>query len=192
MFDTIFPKNNEKEFLEIAKKLRTKELYLIYPFQKNIKPLETKIRELQSITKIKLNLGLIANQKDIPKAKNKCKFILTESTEKDQYTLEKLKPNLLFNLEKDERKDKTHYRLSGLNQVLCKLANKNKITIAFSFEQILKEKNKPQLLGRIIQNLRFCKKYKVNTIIRSFASNPYNLKSIKQLESLKRILNSKF
>ena len=44
---------------------------------------------------------------------------------------------------------------------ICKLANKNKIAIGFNFNDILKSKNKGQLIGRMMQNAKLCKKYKL-------------------------------
>ena len=184
----IFPNNNEKEFLKVAEKLNLKELYLIYPFNKNINKYKEVVKSLN--TNIKLNFGLIAEPKDIIKAKRVCNFVIIESSEKDQNILENSKPHLIFNLEKNSNKDKTHYRYSGLNQVMCKLANKDNIIIAFSFSELLNstKERRSILLGRIIQNLRFCKKYKVETILSSFAKTPKEMRTIKDLNSLKKIL----
>lgn len=191
MPDIIFPNNNEKEFIKVAERLETKEMFFIYPYKKNVLEHREKIKLLQSSTKIRLNLGLIANPLDIMKAKNVCSFIITESSEKDQYVLEKQKPSLIFNLEASERRDKTHYRTSGLNQVLCTLAYKNNITIGFSFSSLLNSKLKQRaiLLGRMMQNIRLCRKYKVNTLFASFAKHPYEMRPEKDLQSFQRVLS---
>lgn len=185
MIDIIFPQNNEKEFIAIAEKLDFSGLIFIYPYQKNINPQE-KITELQKSTKLKLSFGLIAEQEDILKAKNKSDFVITNSA--NQKTFEKLKPNLIYNLESNPKKDSLHYRLSGLNQVLCNLANQNNIIIGFSINSILNSKDKQQYLGRIMQNIQFCKKYKIKTKLASFATNPYEMKAAKDLSSLGIVL----
>jgi len=188
MLDITFPNKNEKEFIKVAEKLNIKELYLIYTFQKEITELKINLKKLQNSTKIKLKFGLIAKNTDILKAKKLSNFVITESSDKDQHIMEKFRPNLIFNFEKDPRKDKTHYRLSGLNQVICKIAKINNITIAYSFSELLNNKKRTILLGRIIQNIRFCKKYKVKTAFYSFAKQPYELRSENSLKSLFRVL----
>lgn len=187
--DIVFPQKNEKEFIQIAEKLKTKQLFLIYPYKTDIWDYKTIIQKLQKNTRINLKLGLIAAEKDILKAKKLCNFVITQSTEKDQHTLEKLRPSLIYNLESSERRDKFHYKLSGLNQVLCNLAHKNNIIIGFSFSTLLNSKKRQVLLGRIIQNLKLCKKYKVKTLLASFAKKPFEMRSEKDLKSLKNILN---
>ena len=191
MPDIIFPKKNESKFIDIAERLATKEIYFIYPYQKSITDLKNKLKELQKTTKIKLSLGLSASPANILKAKNICNFVITESSGKDQNTMEKLHPNLIFNFELSPKKDKPHYRLSGLNQVLCKLASTNNITIGFSFSELLNAlpKRRAILLGRMIQNLKFCKKFGSPTLFASFAKKPFEMRSLKDFDSFKRVLN---
>jgi len=81
------------------------------------------------------------------------------------------------------KKDSLHFRNSGLNQVVCKIAKKNKIIIAFSFSNILKSKNRNKILERIKQNIKLCRKYKVPMIIASFAENEYELRTAKELQN---------
>ncbi|MBR9692060.1 hypothetical protein GOV06_04710 [Candidatus Woesearchaeota archaeon] len=190
MTDISFPNKNEEKFIKIAKRLHTKELYFIYNYQKDIAKLKHKLQELQKTTKTKLKLGILTSPSEIPRAKKLCDFVITESSQKDQHTLEKLRPKLIFNFEKSEKKDKSHYRISGLNQVLCNLAAQNNITVAFSFSEILNASKKRRIiiLGRIIQNLKFCKKYKVNTILASFAKQPFELRDEKTLKAISSVL----
>ncbi|MEE9525076.1 MAG: hypothetical protein V3V78_00535 [Candidatus Woesearchaeota archaeon] len=186
--DICFPDKNEEEFIAIAKKLSIKELYFIYPFSKNPKQQKSKIEASQKQTKIKLNFGILAKQQEITKAKKLSKFVITGSSPKDQYVIEKLQPSLIFNFEKQERKDKFHYRTSGLNQVLCKLAKQNKVIIGFSFSEILNSKKRKILLGRIAQNLKFCKQYSTHFLFASFASSPFELRPKKHLKSVEKVL----
>jgi len=87
-------------------------------------------------------------------------------------------------------KDALHYRHSGLNQVICKLANKNKVAIAFSFSRILKadEKERIRLFGKIMQNIRFCRKYKVKMILASFALDKYEMRNAQDLRSFALVI----
>lgn len=193
MQEIIFPKDNEEEFINIAEKLNTKEILLAYPYKKNISDYRKKLDFLRTTTKINLDMGLLASPKDIQKSRKICDFVITESTEKDQYVMEKLKPDMVFNFEKDERKDKTHYRMSGLNQVLCRIARENEIIIGFSFSDLLaaEKSQSSTILGRMMQNLRFAEKYRVKTMLASFAKKPYEMRSVKHLETFKRLMMSR-
>jgi len=67
-----------------------------------------------------------------------------------------------------QRMDKMHQRDSGLNQVLLKLAKQNNVAISFSFKSVLNSKDRVKDLGRIIQNITLCRKYKVKIVILEF------------------------
>ena len=186
MPEIVFPKDNENEFIKLAEKLDIKELFFIYQFQKDIRSLNSKVKDLQKSTKIKLRLGIFASSKDIFKARQSANFVITDSN--DQSIFEKARPNIVFNLEQQEKKDHTHFRSSGFNQVLAKAAHKNKITIGFSLSSLNTNK-RTLILGRMLQNLRFCKKYKVNTVFACFSSDPWDLRSEKDRISLLNLLN---
>ena len=100
------------------------------------------------------------------------------------------KVNVVFGLESLFAKDNLHYRNSGLNQVLCKLAHKNKIIVGINLNDILNstDSNREVILGRIIQNAKFCKKYKVKMIIISLAESKWDLRNFSDLEALARTL----
>jgi len=84
-----------------------------------------------------------------------------------------------YGFEEQEPKDHTHYRRSGLNQVLCKIATKKNVRITFSFASILgaTREKRALILGRIMQNIRLCQKYKTPMKIASFATEPYQMRS---------------
>ncbi len=82
--------------------------------------------------------------------------------------LENKKVDVLLGPEKGRDRDFTHYRNSGLNQVLCKLAKKNNIAIGFDFNDILVSMEKGKILGRMMQNVKLCRKYKVKMLIFDF------------------------
>ena len=102
----------------------------------------------------------------------------------DRNIFERKKSVVVYNLE-EQKRDFIHFRNSGLNQVLCKLAKKNNIAVAFNFNLVLNndEMSRSQILGRMMQNVRFCRKYKVNTVIASFASKPEEMRSAHDLIS---------
>lgn len=186
--DLVLPKSNEKEFIEIADKLGISGICFIYKFKNKNDFLQNqdKVNKLQEKTEIKLSIGLIADSKNISKAKKLAKIVIYKSIGNDRHAIEKSKANVVFDLETIATKDSMHHRNSGLNQILCKLANKNNVMIGFSFSTILNEERmiRSQILGRLMQNIRLCRKYKVKTVIASFAEKPYDLRSCYDLKSV--------
>tara|TARA_Y100000310_G_C20415565_1_gene684147 strand:+ start:36 stop:554 length:519 start_codon:yes stop_codon:yes gene_type:complete len=159
MIDFIFPQNNESEFIEIATKLNYKKLCLIY--SNYSLQLKEKISKLQEKTKIKLLIGIKTKK---PIGRDKADYILTESSQKNQPFLEKPFFNILYNCEN-----------TNFNQVLCKLAKKNGITLAFSFSNFLSKKQR--LTKNTKLNLKLAKKYNLDVIFASFASKPYQMRN---------------
>ncbi len=87
-----------------------------------------------------------------------------------------------------KRYDKMHQRDSGLNQVLCKLAKEKGVAIGFSFRSILNAKSRAKLMGRMIQNIKLCRKYKVRMVIGSFAKTESETRNVKDVQAFFRVL----
>jgi RNase P/RNase MRP subunit p30 len=188
--DIVFPKNNEKEFIKIAEKLNIKSLCFIYknqiPKPHEVVPKTQSLQALNIKTKIKLFQGILI-RKPSEKQRKIADLILIEAEENAQKLFENKNFDIIFNLEAKHKKDPFQFRASGLNQILANLAAKNNIIIAFPFSILLNSEYdiaRTKLLGKIQQNIRICKKYKVKTAIASFASNPYELRSESDLKSL--------
>ncbi len=188
--DIVFPKDNEKKLINMAIKLNYSKLYLVYEYKEDFIKKKEKIEELRQDTNIEIKIGVKADIKNISKVKKKNDFIIIESSDKTRHIIEKLKPNLIYNLELVGRKDFIHHRNSGLNQILCKLANKNKVIIGINFNNFLKETKlrKDIIIGRIQQNIKLCRKYKVKMLIGSFATSPYEMRNPQDLLSFAIIL----
>jgi RNase P/RNase MRP subunit p30 len=62
-------------------------------------------------------------------------------------------------------RDKLKQRDSGLNQVLCKIAAKNKIVVGIDVRALFLAKNLSRALARVMQNIRLCRKYKVRIVL---------------------------
>ncbi|MEK6952336.1 MAG: RNase P subunit p30 family protein [Nanoarchaeota archaeon] len=107
---------------------------------------------------------------------------------KNRKIVENKKVDIFLSPEKTRTKDFMHSRDSGLNQVLCKLARKNEITVGFNFNDILKSRNRSLILGKMIQNVELCRKYNVKMVILSGAKNRYELRSAKDLVSFGRVI----
>ena len=163
----------------------------IYSFDNdiNLKDNISKKKEIEGKNKkIKIHYGILADLKNIQKINNKLKdkkdFVVMKCSNANREVIEKPKANLVFALEEYGWKDYMHQRASGLNQILCRLANKNKVAIGYSISSLLDSKDKSVILGRIIQNIMLCRKFKVKTVIASFTSNPYQMRSPHDLISL--------
>ncbi len=96
--------------------------------------------------------------------------------------------DIVIGLENINEKDNLHYRKSGLDQVLCSMANKNKISIGFSFSDVLYAKDRGKIIGRMMQNAMLCKKYKVNMVVASFAKDRYGMRLRNDLEAFGRAI----
>ncbi len=175
--DFVFPENNEEEFIKIAEKLGIKELVFVYTDKSKIKKI------------INHKTALLVSPKQGVKSKIADYFII-KSGEDDRYALEKVKPDFMYGFEFWSDKDRMHQRVSGLNDVFCRLAAKNNVKILFPFSEFLEQPfyRKPLILGRLMQNKKLCKKYKVHLEIVSFAKKPYQLRKKMDLDSLFRIL----
>jgi len=174
--DIAIPSGNEEKFVERAKLLGAKGIIFLYDKDKK--------ENLEAVEKL--------NSKDfkvysafLNKLSKKYDFFFSIGTRQD---FENRKTSVIFDLEKQPKKDNFHYKSSGMNQVLAKLAKEKNICIGFNFNAVLRGKNKPLVLGRMMQNVVLCKKYKAKMLIASFAKKPNNLRFWKDLISFGVVL----
>ena len=108
-------------------------------------------------------------------------IVVAKDDEFNRKILENKKVSVLLFREFKARKDKLRQRDSGLNHILCKLAKDNDIAIGIDFNEI-KEKTDFELseyLGKIIQNIRLCNKYKAKMVLFNAKNkNKYDLFSL--------------
>lgn len=190
--DVCFPKNNESEFIKKAEKLGITDLFLVYPYNRDLSEYKEKIGRLKEKTKISLVLSLMPENKDVQRAKRVSDMVLIKSSENNRQILEKSCPDIIFDMETLNKKDNVHYRSSNMNQVLCKLISKNGIVVGFSFSTLLNSKPRERavILGRIMQNILFCRKYDIRFFIGSFAKEPFLLRDSRDLLSLLKVLGA--
>lgn len=117
-------------------------------------------------------------------------FVLGTNDKINRAALEHKKVRALVSPEYERKFDYAHYRNSGLNQVLCKIARDNNKEIIENFSEFLEKdkKNKAILLGRILQNAKLCKKYKVSFVITQFVKAEGELINSKKIEDFAKIL----
>lgn len=123
-------------------------------------------------------------RKEISRASSKGKKIIVmgNGDEINRIAVSDKRVSMLLSPENAKKKDFMHYRDSGLNQVLCNLALKNGILIGIDYSSIKKMKGKERAarIGRIMQNIELCNKYKTPVVLASFGkkpSDPYTLRS---------------
>lgn len=180
MIDVVIPSKNELEFLEIAEKLNYSKICFLYAFKE--KEIKKRLQKFKK-SKIEIFYGSLAKPENLQNINSN--LIVVRSSEKNRHVLEKTKTDLLFDLENHRERDFMHSRNSSLNQVMCKIAKKKDMMIGFSFSSILNsnEMLRTQILGRMKQNIRLCRKYKVKMVFASFTSKPYEMRSYHDLIS---------
>ena len=191
MIDITIPNNNEEEFITIAEKLGYRGLCFLYDFISY----SNKQEKSGKNEKIKIYTGILADGKNIYKIKSKLKnekvFVAAKSSDDDREIIKQAKADMVFSFEDNAKKDFIHHRASGLNQVLCKSANENDVIIGFSLRSVLNAENKSLILGRIMQNISICRKFKAKTAIASFAQKPFEMRSVHDVISLFEVLGCK-
>ena len=188
--DIVLPKGNESEFLEIAVKLSIKKLYFAYDFneffskdiQKRLDSIKNKAASFEAV--------FIVNYSNINKAPIQQKALIAKSSDKDRLMAENKKLRIIYSFEQQPRKDYLHQRASGLNHILCVIAEKNNVAIGFSYGALIgsSREQSPIIKGRMMQNIRLCQKYKNKTIIASFSENPFKLRPFHDLASMFRLM----
>lgn len=128
--------------------------------------------------------------KKIPKHAMKEKLIVIQGgdDEINRLALSSRFVDILLDPHLGYRKDTMHQRNSGLNQVLCTLAREYHVAIGFSFSSILHSKQRAKDMGRIIQNIHLCRKYKLSMVIGSFAQDPWDVRNEKDLQAFFKVL----
>lgn len=111
-------------------------------------------------------------------------IIQEQDYEKKRKLIESKGVKILLNPHLLSIKDDLHYRSSGLDQVLCNIMNKNEILLGISLDSL----NNHVEIGRVMQNIRLCRKYKVKILVFSYAKNKYELKSRIDIMSLLKVL----
>ncbi len=168
--DIVFPRNNEKEIIAMAERMGYDTLFFAYDRK-------TDIAKFQETTKIRI-ISAATQGTASP--------VILRANESIRHILETLKPAYLYGMEFHEKRDSMHQRNAGLNQVLCSIAEKNKVTMTIPLQELLRctAAKRSIIIGRISQNCRLCRKYKVKMKLATFASSPYQMRSPRDLMSL--------
>jgi len=172
MSEIVFPKNNEDEFIEVAYQLGIKDLVFVYP-----------LKDFKKHSKFKTGI-IVESVKEAEKAYRLSSFVIAKSNEElDRGSLEKSKIKLVFDFESSFKQDFLHSRRSGLNHIMTRIAKEKNKIIGFDFGSALNSPNRSSVMGRMMQNIKLCRKAKCDIVISSFARSPLELRSKHDLEA---------
>ncbi len=196
MFDIVYKAGNLVELANTAAENGFNELIVLglkKEEAKNLNPepeavlKKTEKHQKKKKNSIKIISALFVEQKDfsrIPKLEKEYEIIMARGS-RQAFESKQVK---LIVPDTDYPKDHTHYRNSGIDQILAKIAKQKNKTIIFDFSELLNSSKKQLVLGRWMQNARILKKYKVCFEICSLASQPTELKTAQDLKAMKREL----
>lgn len=174
--DIVFPKNNEKEFLKIAKALGKKEIVFVYS------PKEYKEwKEKEAIT---VKTAILAPAKEGYYLKQKYPLLVVKANQDtDKWVVEHVKPWLLYGFEESEKKDFIHHRNSGIDHILAHQMAEHGVSYGFSVGSLIHAapEQRAIILGRMRQNVFLLKKVKVSMFLVTLTSDPMDMRNVKDV-----------
>ncbi len=124
---------------------------------------------MENLYKIINNKNLDLVRREIKREKEFQRKIIVQAqdTKFNRKILENKDVNVLLSPEFRNLNDRLKQRNSGLNEILCRIAKKNNISIGIDFKKIidLQKKDKAKILSRIIQNISLCKRIGTKILI---------------------------
>ena len=98
---------------------------------------------------------------------------------------------VVFNSEYLFEEDDLHFRRGGLDEQLLSKAREKKIGIGFSFSDFINIRDsriRAKVLGRMQQNVRLCRKYKLKMAAASLAMNRWEMRHANDLFAFARAI----
>jgi len=173
-FDVVIPNNNEQEFIDAAIALGYDTIVFLTVNSRYVAPKSDKI--------IIKKAYLLKDPSEINPARNTFDYVFAPATRK----FFESEVDYIIDSELSDRKDSFHYRNTSLNHIHAKLAKDNSIVIVFSFRNLLS--NPLLILGRMMQNSRIVRKYKLSYQSFSMAKKPSEMRSRVILKALESVL----
>ncbi len=184
--DVVFPKNNETRLLEMARLLGTREVMLVYPVSDpSLKQRKGEVERLSgTVGTVVTRFGiLVSEHREVQRAKGLSPDIVAISR---PWVYDDKRVRWVLNMENGRRADFTHHRNSGLNQVFIRKAIRTGKTFLINLNLLLSD-GRETLLGRVLQNNRFFRKYRPDVLVVSGCSLPLEMRSEKDRGSLLRL-----
>ena len=182
--DIVFPNGNEEKFLKLNSRLGVSSL--IFCYTPDTLPADyEKINDSGDI-----RYALLANISQLQKYKSKNLPMLYGRNDRFVFEQNFKKPLIIFGIESASSTDSMHSRHSGLNHILCSLAEKNNIYLGISLYQLLTSESfkRPYIIGRMAQNIILARKFGMKLKLASFARTPFHMRSYNDFLSLGKIL----
>lgn len=125
------------------------------------------------------------NPKEANKAKENIIIVVADNCDSIKSLVETKKVDIVL-IDPKRSKDFMRQRASGLNHIFCELAYRKDVAIAFSFNSVLRSSDASMLFGRIMQNIKLCRKYRVRMVFATFAVNKGEMRSYSDMLSFAR------
>lgn len=142
-----------------------------------------------------LDLGydaiIVARLRKLREVKGKTQdLIIVEArdSEEARKAAENKNVDIIFGIESSSHRDKMHFRDSGLNQATCAFCKANNIAIAIPIAETINSSRRNELMGRIMQNIKLYRKYKIRVVAASFAKNKYEQRTPSDIASFLRAM----
>ncbi len=163
--------------VKFANRLGSKKIVIV--FNKHSSKNAESLKELSKNTETDLlSCLMVKTQRDAQKYQDRYDYLLGNA---ERGMIEAKTVRLITSAETlIDKKDKTHYRLSGLNQVTAKIMNEKKKMYLFNLKMLLSSDEKELLLGRMKQNKRLLEKYEVDHFLMSFAEEKLDVRAGKE------------
>jgi len=106
-------------------------------------------------------------RKELDNKQDKKLVVIAQDDDFNRKILEDGRADVLLFSDFSKRRDKLKQRDSGLNQVLCKIAKKNKVDVGIDFKEIKKLGGfeRAGYLAKVMQNIKLCKKFGVGVVL---------------------------
>lgn len=179
MYDIVCPEGDEDQFVLMARRLGFSGLVMCYSDAKLVPKVDFGFP---------VKFAVVCPPSKIHSVKSRGFLAFCRGSEKARESIER-SADLVFGVE-DERKDSVHFRRSGLNQVLARLMVRKDVRLGFSFADVLDVRGfrRSVLLGRMMQNVSFARKFRFHSVIGSFASHPLAMRAPDDLRAFFHVL----
>ncbi|MFW5746516.1 MAG: RNase P subunit p30 family protein [Nanoarchaeota archaeon] len=186
--DVVFPSENETAFCKRACQLGTTYVCFVYEFGTDLKKARKRLDSLDVITAV---LGLKVPYTITPQQAAKLRqqgILLFHQADPQhlRHVIDRRRADIIYHLEATGRKEYTHHRNSGMNQVIAKILKDKDLLWGISFEAMLTSmrNDRAHVFGRIMQNMKLQKKYGFSSTLASFATHPDHMRARGDLQSI--------
>lgn len=166
--------------------------------KQSLKKIENSLEQYTSFSHLAVHLNIQKIdqqlQQFVSSLKQKFSIVMAQGglNKINRFLLESTQIDLLIDPHSSKDKIKTdfiHHFNSGINHILSTFAKEKSTTFMINLNSFYqKKKNLSKDIGRIEQNIRFCRKYGIPIICGYIVSKPSQIKSIVELSSILHLL----